>query len=199
MDIPSYQQIRKTANRAMKGDKVAESTLRKELTRLGKNANKRLKRLETEGLTASPAYKLAKEDIGYIRKRRGGQSKSRYPESNASLTINEVANALWSASTFLNRKTSSVRGYKNYLDSRRKTLENLGIDVKGREDKFDEFMRTDWFNEFVRFDSNAAFEIIEEMIDDEVSVSELQKLYDRYLQDSIDFVDATYDWKEYIE
>ena len=199
MKVPSYQQIRRISNRAMRGDAVAESKLRSELTRLGKQANKKLKALEREGLEASPAYKLAIEDLKYVRRMRQGRSRVRYPESNLSLDINEVTNALWSVANFLGRKTSTVKGFKSYLEGRRKVFENMGIDIKGREELFDEFMSTDWFNEFVKFDSTAAFTTMDEMIDNGVSVDKVKQLFKDYVEGNIDFIAATYEWEFYID
>lgn len=194
----TYQDNRRLVRSALAGNAKAEQKLRKNLTRLAKQANKKMKALEVEGLTASPAYKLAQDDLKYLRKQRKGRTKVRFPESNRSLGIVEVANLLWSVEQYLGRKTSTVKGYRENRANRLGFLKDIGIDIAGREQQFDDFMRTNWFNEFVKFDSGEAFQTIENMLDQGVEPERVNELFEEYEKGNMDFLQVTYNWEEVI-
>lgn len=182
--------IRKLTRKAIYGDKEAEKQLRSEQRKLAKRANQRLVRLEQSGVTDSPAYMLALQDIATLTNRK------RYFENNANRDIILVSDALLSQLAFLNRQTSTRIGYKTYINNRLKSISNMGIDVTGREKAFDEFMRTDWFNEFIRFDSIAAFQTIDEVLVNNVNVEQINKLFSDYVRGEKDIIDVTYNWEK---
>lgn len=76
--------------------------LRKDASRLASMANKRLQRLESAGLTHSPAYKKWLEDGG---QKFGVKGK----------TINEVQAEVARLKNFINSNTSTIRGLNNTL------------------------------------------------------------------------------------
>ena len=88
-----------------------ERKLRQEASRLSSLANKRLKRMEEQNLTMSPAYKKWIDEGG---QKFGIRGKS-YQEVKA-----EVARL----NKFLNQTTSTVRGTKKYLTN---VAEQVGI------------------------------------------------------------------------
>lgn len=194
----STQSIRTLTTKALKGDSAAESELRSRAAKIAKQANRRILNLERGGLTASPAYKLAKDDIFYIKRQRKGL-KTRYPETNVSLSIIEVEAILESANMFLGRKTSTASGYKAYVSKRKAGLAKIGLSTEGREELVNEFLNTDWFNEFKRFDSIDAIREVDRLADSGVDPEEIEELYNQYLEGKKTFTEVAYDWEKYVE
>lgn len=97
--------------------KEEERKLRAEARRLVSMANKRLRRLEEQNLTESPAYKKWVED--------GAQKFSVKGKS-----IEEVKQEIARMEEFLRMKTSTVRGAKEYFKN---VAKEVGIE------KFDDF------------------------------------------------------------
>lgn len=81
---------------------LKEKQFRQEASRLVSMANKRLKRIEEQGLIESPAYKQFIEN--------GGQKFGIRGKSQA-----EVKQEVARMNQFLNQQTSTVRGTKKYL------------------------------------------------------------------------------------
>lgn len=96
---------------------VKEKKERREASRLVSMANKRLKRIEQQGLTESPAYKKFIEDGG---QKFGIRGKSQ----------EEVRQEVARMNDFLKKQTSTVRGAKKYLNN---VAKSVGIT------KFDNF------------------------------------------------------------
>lgn len=192
------QSIRTLTTKALKGDSTAEAELRSRANKIAKQANRRILNLERGGLTASPAYKLAKDDIFYIKRKRKGL-KTRYPETNASLSIIEVEAILESANTFLERKTSTASGYKSYVAKRKAGLAKIGLSTEGREELVNEFLNTDWFNEFKRFDSVDAIREVDRLADSGIDPEEIEELYKQYLEGKKSFTEVVYDWEKYVD
>ena len=84
--------------------KRQEKELRQEARRLVSLANKRLKRIEQQGLTESPAYKKFVEDG---KQKFGIKGKS----------TEEVKQEVARMNDFIKKQTSTVRGTKQYLDN----------------------------------------------------------------------------------
>ena len=84
--------------------KKQEKELRQEARRLVSLANKRLKRIEQQGLTESPAYKKFVEDG---KQKFGIKGKS----------TEEVKQEVARMNDFIKKQTSTVRGTKQYLDN----------------------------------------------------------------------------------
>lgn len=84
--------------------KKNEKELRQEARRLVSLANKRLKRIEQQGLTESPAYKKFVEDG---KQKFGIKGKS----------TEEVKQEVARMNDFIKKQTSTVRGTKQYLDN----------------------------------------------------------------------------------
>jgi len=84
--------------------KKQEKELRQEARRLVSLANKRLKRIEQQGLTESPAYKKFVEDG---KQKFGIKGKS----------TEEVKQEVARMNDFIRKQTSTVRGTKQYLDN----------------------------------------------------------------------------------
>ena len=84
--------------------KKKEKELRQEARRLVSLANKRLKRIEQQGLTQSPAYKKYVEDG---KQKFGIKGKS----------TEEVKQEIARMNGFIKKQTSTVRGTKQYLDN----------------------------------------------------------------------------------
>lgn len=92
--------------------KRQERALRQEASRLVSMANKRLKRLEKQDLTQTPAYKKWVEN--------GGQKFGIRGKSNE-----EVKQEIARMESFLKKQTSTVRGAKKYL---RNVASEINID-----------------------------------------------------------------------
>lgn len=86
-----------------------EKELRREASRLVSLANKRLKRIEQQGLTESPAYKKYVED---------GKQKFGIRGKN----MEEVKQEIARMNDFIKKQTSTVTGTKKYLDNVAKTV-----------------------------------------------------------------------------
>lgn len=84
--------------------KKKEKELRQEARRLVSLANKRLKRIEQQGLTESPAYKKFVED---------GKQKFGIRGKNTEEVKQEIARM----NDYLKKQTSTVKGTKQYLDN----------------------------------------------------------------------------------
>ena len=84
--------------------KRREKELRQEARRLVSLANKRLKRIEQQGLTESPAYKKFVEDG---KQKFGIRGKS----------TEEVKQEVARMNDFIKKQTSTVRGTKQYLNN----------------------------------------------------------------------------------
>lgn len=106
-----------------------EKKERREASRLVSMANKRLKRIEQQGLTESPAYKKFIEDGG---QKFGIRGKTR----------EEVKQEVARMNDFLKKQTSTVTGTKQYLKN---VAQSVGIT------KFDNFKQLqDQLNTFFR-------------------------------------------------
>lgn len=86
-----------------------EKELRREASRLVSLANKRLKRIEQQDLIESPAYKKYVEDG---KQKFGIRGKS----------MEEVKQEIARINDFINKKTSTVTGTKQYLDNVAKSV-----------------------------------------------------------------------------
>lgn len=106
-----------------------EKQLRREASRLVSMANKRLKRIEQQGLIESPAYKKFIEDGG---QKFGIRGKN----------MLEVKQEVARMNDFLKKQTSTVRGTKKYLDN---VAESIGIvkfeDYKQLQNQLNTFFR----------------------------------------------------------
>lgn len=81
-----------------------ERQLRQEASRLVSLANKRIKRIEQQGLIESPAYKKFVED---------GKQKFGIRGKN----VDEVKQEIARMNDFINKQTSTVKGTKKYLEN----------------------------------------------------------------------------------
>lgn len=106
-----------------------EKELRREASRLVSLANKRLKRIEQQDLIESPAYKKYVEDG---KQKFGIRGKS----------MEEVKQEIARINDFINKKTSTVTGTKQYLDN---VAKSVGItkfeNYKQLQDQLNTFFR----------------------------------------------------------
>lgn len=86
-----------------------ERELRQEASRLVSLANKRIKRIEQQGLLESPAYKKYVED---------GKQKFGIRGKN----VDEVKQEIARMNDFINKQTSTVKGTKKYLENVAKSV-----------------------------------------------------------------------------
>lgn len=91
---------------------------RKEVSRLASMANKRLKRLERNGLQMLPAYQKWQEN-GAIKFSVKGKD------------YNQLQSEYWRLKNFLDNRTSTVRGANSFL---REMAQNTGIKYGGLND-----------------------------------------------------------------
>ena len=109
--------------------KKKEKELRQEARRMVSLANKRLKRIEQQGLTESPAYKKFVEDG---KQKFGIKGKS----------TEEVKQEVARMNDFIKKQTSTVRGTKQYLDN---VADSVGItdfdNYKDLQTKLNTFFR----------------------------------------------------------
>lgn len=108
---------------------LKEKQFRQEASRLVSMANKRLKRIEEQGLTESPAYKQFIEN--------GGQKFGIRGKSQA-----EVKQEVARMNQFLNQQTSTVRGTKKYLTNVANSVGIIKIDnFRTLQDQLNSFFR----------------------------------------------------------
>ena len=96
-------------NKKSRGFSRKEKQLRREASRLVSLANKRLKRIEQQGLIESPAYKKFIEDGGQKFGIRGK-------------TMEEVRQEVARMNDFIKKQTSTVTGTKKYLTNVAKSV-----------------------------------------------------------------------------
>lgn len=116
-----------------------EKALRSEASRLASLANKRLKRIEEQGLIESPAYKKYVED---------GKQKFGIRGKNMDQVKQEVARM----NDFINKQTSTVTGTKDYLDNVAKSVGIVKYEDYGQlQDQLNTFFRgVDKVREYLR-------------------------------------------------
>ena len=118
----------------IKGKKSGELTrkekeLRREASRIASLANKRIKRIEQQGLTESPAYKKYVED---------GKQKFGVRGKNMEEVKQEVARM----NDFIKKQTSTVTGTKKYSDNVAKSVGIVKFDnYKQLQDQLNTFFR----------------------------------------------------------
>lgn len=106
-----------------------EKELRREASRLASLANKRIKRIEQQGLTESPAYKKYVED---------GKQKFGVRGKNMEEVKQEVARM----NDFIKKQTSTVTGTKKYLNNVAKAAGITKFDnFKDLQNKLNTFFR----------------------------------------------------------
>ena len=106
-----------------------EKELRREASRIASLANKRIKRIEQQGLTESPAYKKYVED---------GKQKFGVRGKNMEEVKQEVARM----NDFIKKQTSTVTGTKKYLDNVAKSVGIVKFDnYKQLQDQLNTFFR----------------------------------------------------------
>lgn len=119
--------------------KKKDKELRQEARRLVSMANKRLKRIEQQGLTQSPAYKKYVED---------GKQKFGIRGKNTEEVKQEIARM----NDYLKKQTSTVKGTKQYLDNVAKSVGITKIDnYRDLQDQLNTFFRgVDKVKEYLR-------------------------------------------------
>lgn len=106
-----------------------EKALRREASRLVSLSNKRLKRIEQQGLLESPAYKKFIEDGG---QKFGIRGKN----------MEEVKQEVARMNDFIKKQTSTVRGTKKYLDNVAKSVGIVKFDnYKQLQEQLNTFFR----------------------------------------------------------
>ena len=106
-----------------------EKAFRREASRLVSLSNKRLKRIEQQGLIESPAYKKFIEDGG---QKFGIRGKN----------MEEVKQEVARMNDFIKKQTSTVRGTKKYLDNVAKSVGIVKFDnYKQLQDQLNTFFR----------------------------------------------------------
>jgi len=119
--------------------KKKEKELRQEARRLVSLANKRIKRIEQQGLTESPAYKKYVED---------GKQKFGIRGKNTEEVKQEIARM----NGYIKKQTSTVKGTKQYLDNVAKSVGITKIDnYKELQGQLNTFFRgVDKVREYLR-------------------------------------------------
>ena len=105
---------RSSSNNTLRNDTRIKPEFRKEVSRKASLANKRLARLEKNGLTDSPAYKKFLE---------GGGAKF----SIRGKTGSELTKELIKINNFIEMKTSTIKGLNQVLKD---TAERVGVEYK---------------------------------------------------------------------
>lgn len=108
-------------------NKLTETELKKKARSLIREASKRVRELETEGLTDMPAYRHYKNDI----KKFTVQNK----------TLNQIRNITMQAYNFLLSKTSTVSGAKEFLNTTTNKWIGKNTTKEQREKIWDTFNR----------------------------------------------------------
>ena len=165
-----------------------------EINKMQREANKRLKSLESAKIE-SPAYKKAEYYIGKRfterskRFRRTSISKKAYSTEN----IKQQSRYALQLVDFLSKKTSTPEGYEEALNESLETLfERKGEPVD--KEVFKEFLKTQYFREFVEKNSEAVMQFGIDNIETLDDIVKLDELYDRYKQGEIYAADIADDW-----
>ena len=186
------QEIRRLTRKAQDGDRKAETQLRRRLNQAAKEANQRLRRLEKYGLTGSAAYQIAKEQARQFR------NTGYFTKNSKRGKIAEVAQELQAVENFLKFQTSTAKGERRHINNVMRAIRDNGIPVKNAQQMYD-LMATDFFADFVDYDSWDALRAFAEMADKNITVNDLERIYDEYLNKQHDFVTITLDWEEIID
>lgn len=183
------RELNRLMRQVSRGNEKALDEIIKEAKRQANLVNKRLKNLEKAGLTNADSYKKAqhflssnnlKSFTGSINTLKGDTSK--------------LARELRFMNKFMEWRTSSVKGYMSYRKETFDRFRDLGLKLdKSKEEIFDDFLRSDIWNELKEFDSSYIFDA-ERSIQNGASMEKLIENWDRYQRKEIDMVTAFEKW-----
>lgn len=114
----------------------------KNLKRLAKKANRRMRELESKGYK-SPAYKAVQAQLEMMGVRKSSAKGRRFSESGKAIDRNDLWRQLAVIERFLNAKTSTRTGYEEYREEIYKSadevykLSKLGISQSDYEEIFE--------------------------------------------------------------
>lgn len=179
MDINTLRQLERDAR---KGDITAKEKIMQVARKDIKKANARLLNLEKRGVK-SEAYERALYDI---------EDGKRWKNPK---TIEQAVERIQQTEYFMNLKTSTYRGWKSYQNNLYRSFEKIGVKVSDRE-TFNEFLNSDFFNDFVTFDSDRALKDGSEAFEEKgLSIAGLNKAYEEYKNNkNVSLTDAWEMW-----
>lgn len=179
MDINTLRQLERDAR---KGDITAKEKIMQIARNDIKKANARLLTLEKHGIK-SEAYKRALYDI---------EDGKRWKNPK---TIEQAVERIQQTEYFMKLKTSTYRGWKSYQNKLYRSFEKIGIRVSDR-DTFNEFLNSDFFNDFVTFDSDRSLKDGMEAFEEKgLSIAGLNKAYEEYKNNKdVSLTDAWESW-----
>lgn len=166
-DIWDYAYMAKT-------DRKAYKKLIAETNKILKEANRRIIELEKAGVT-TPAEKYIKHQITLIRSPRAKRF-ARFALSKEP-SIKDIRDIGMYAAGFLERKTSTLEGYKESIEKRNKVLsERYGISIQDA-DSFREYLKSDYFKVLRHFDSDTAMQFGLDNIENTDDLDIMEEIY----------------------
>lgn len=171
----NVNKVIRLARKASSGDTEALKTLQEINYRIADNANRRFKTFERNQVY-SPSYNITKNRLG----ERKTFSKSK------KLTPLEYRDQILNGLKFLNAETGTVKGYREYRKKQLQNLkDNLGIEIDpDRIEEWEEFLRSELFNEFKEFDSERALLEGADAINRGLSIKEVNEKWERYKKEN---------------
>lgn len=166
---------------------MSETELKKVIRYGSIGANARIRRIEEAGLT-SPALEKVKDRRASIARSDYNQYRFSAKQEN----IYKLRGELQALVKFLNSKTSTVKGIKQF---RKETTNRLGIDY----DSMSESERSDFWNIVNRINNNSEWRAKAKSIwgDSHQVIKNIAKLYDAgfSFDDIVDFINNEYEKK----
>lgn len=154
----------------------AQDKLRKELSRLSREANKRMSNLEKKGQEGLNkfAYARAKREL-----KKMGLTKYK---SGKNIPLSTITKQLYSANRFLAAKTSTITGQKELRRKAIKNIRNAGVKISyGQEDAFFRFISEDLVQELKDvYDSGRIFQQVMDAINEGKTIQDLEKAWQQY-------------------
>lgn len=188
-DIWSYSYMAKT-------DRKAYKRLIAETNKIIKEANKRLQEIESADVH-TPAERYIKAQITKLRSPRARRFARISLKKEPSIKyIREVG---MYAVGYLERKTSTLSGYKESVENRVKRLsEKYDIDLKSAE-AFSEYLKSDYFKTIARWDSETAMQFGADNIEDITDLDIMSEIYSDWQAKKIATADLfdNKTWAEY--
>lgn len=172
-----------------RGNAQSEKGFRELYRKIATEANKRMASLERAGRDY-----FAYDRAASVAQKSSGKNRFRVVKSQS---IDEVYQYAMSAAKFLTQKTSLVSGHREIEKSRYEALKkNPNIDLSGlSRRKLSAFMQTELFREYVKFDSEAAFNLAEEALyKKKATLEDLEEAWEDFERGETDIFGVWENW-----
>lgn len=159
----------------LQNEKQSAEFIRRNLPKLAKTANERLRKLEKAGINVW-AYESALDYLSETDRRRFTAGKKSRSEKELRREFNKLLD-------FLTAESSTITGYKNIRERRIQALtDKLDTGVSNKRAVYD-FLSSEQFKSLRKYvDSNQVLEDFVEALNTGFSQSEIQKGYHEFLE-----------------